>query len=154
MVKWYSIEEAVILNQQEPRKIFIDVYTEWCKWCKVMDQKTFSNPVIANYLNTKYYPVKLDGEYKKDITIGGTTYKFVPQGRNGYHELAATLLQGKMSYPSSVFLNEKIQVLTVQAGFNGPDVFDQIVKFFGEDYYLNKSWEEFIAEYSSPIKSE
>ncbi len=53
-VKWYSFEQAVKLNKQNPKKIFIDVYTDWCGWCKRMDKVTFSNPVIAKYLN-KYY---------------------------------------------------------------------------------------------------
>ena len=33
-VKWYSIEEALKLNEKTPRNILIDVYTDWCGWCK------------------------------------------------------------------------------------------------------------------------
>jgi uncharacterized protein YyaL (SSP411 family) len=57
-VKWYSIEEAAALAQADPRPIFVDTYTDWCGWCKKLDKDTFSNPVIADILNTKYYPVK------------------------------------------------------------------------------------------------
>ena len=102
-VKWYTIEEAMALTKKEPRKIMIDVYTTWCKWCKVMDTATFNNPVIAGYLNEKYYPVKFNAEQKDDVTLDGKTYKFVPGGGRGYHELAATLLNGNLGYPSSCF---------------------------------------------------
>jgi len=36
-VMWYSWEEAVEANKEEPRKFFVDVYTDWCGWCKRMD---------------------------------------------------------------------------------------------------------------------
>ena len=101
-VKWISIEEAEKLNKQEPRKIMVDVYTDWCGWCKKMDKETFSHPVIAEYINKNYYAVKLDAEGKDEITFSGTTYKFIAQGSRGYHELAAGLLNGKMS---SNFIN-------------------------------------------------
>ena len=57
-VKWLTFEEAIELNRREPRKIMIDVYTDWCSWCKVMDKNTFNQAVIANYLNKTYYQVK------------------------------------------------------------------------------------------------
>ena len=61
-VKWYTFEEAVELNKAEQRKIFIDVYTDWCGWCKKMDATTFNSPEIAKILNEEYYAVKFDAE--------------------------------------------------------------------------------------------
>ena len=57
-VKWMSFEEAVAKSKIEKRKIFIDVYTDWCGWCKVMDKSTFNDPQVAKILNEKFYPVK------------------------------------------------------------------------------------------------
>ncbi|NBC84210.1 MAG: DUF255 domain-containing protein [Bacteroidetes bacterium] len=151
-VNWYTIEEAVELTQQEPRKIFVDVYTDWCGWCKVMDKNTFSHDLIAEYLNNNFYPVKLNAEQKEDIELGDKVYKFVDKGQRGYHELAATLMNGKMSYPTVVFLNEKLQIIHIQPGYNKPKAFDEMARFFGDDHYLDKSYEQFIADYNSPIK--
>jgi len=151
-VKWYSIEEAMELTKKEPRKILIDVYTTWCKWCKVMDTATFNNPFIAGYLNEKYYPVKFNAEQKGDVTLDGKTYKFVPGGGRGYHELAATLLNGNLGYPSVVFLDEKANMIQPLQGYIQAKQFDQIIKFIGGDHYKSEKWEDFLASYVSPVK--
>ena len=151
-VKWYSIEEAMELTKKEPRKILIDVYTTWCKWCKVMDTATFNNPFIAGYLNEKYYPVKFNAEQKGDVTLDGKTYKFVPGGGRGYHELAATLLNGNLGYPSVVFLDEKANMIQPLQGYIQAKQFDQIIKFIGGDHYKSQKWEDFLASYVSPVK--
>jgi len=150
-VKWYTFEQAVELNKKEPRKIMVDVYTNWCKWCKEMDKNTFSNPIIAEYLNANYYPVKFNAEQRENINIDTTTFKFIAQGNGGYHQLAAALLNGQMSYPSVVFLNEKVQILHVNKGYNAPKQFDEILKFIGGNYYLTDKWETWVASYKSPF---
>ncbi|MCJ7821063.1 MAG: DUF255 domain-containing protein, partial [Bacteroidales bacterium] len=68
-VKWYSIEEAAALAKTAPRPIFVDAYTDWCGWCKKLDSETFSHPVIAEILNTKFYAVKFDAESSAPVTF-------------------------------------------------------------------------------------
>ena len=153
-VKWYTIEKAIELNRKEPKKLVVDVYTDWCVWCKVMDKNTFGNAIIAEYLNKKYYPVKFNAEQKENITIGDNTYKFVAQGRRGYHELAAALLNNKMGYPSVVFLDEQIRIIQPFQGYIKARQFDEIMRFIGEEYYKTKTWNEFVDTYQSPIAEE
>ena len=68
-VKWMSWEEAVQANKKNPKKIFIDVYTDWCGWCKKMDKTTLSNPKIVKELNANFYSVKFDAEQKESINF-------------------------------------------------------------------------------------
>src|SRR3954454_9110641 len=84
-VKWMSFEQAVEKSKSEKRKIFIDVYTDWCGWCKVMDQKTFTDPAVAKLLNEKFYAVKFNAEQRDDVKFHDTTFKFIENGRSGYH---------------------------------------------------------------------
>jgi uncharacterized protein YyaL (SSP411 family) len=150
-VKWYSVEEAFTLTKKEPRKILIDVYTDWCKWCKVMDNDTYSNPVIADYLNKNFYPVKFNAEQKADVTLNGKTYKYLASGSRGYNELAAELLNGQLGYPSVVFLDEQTKMIQPVQGYIKAKQFDGIIRFIGGDFYKTKKWEEFQAGYASPI---
>ena len=152
-VKWYTFEEAIELNKKEPRKIMVDVYTDWCGWCKVMENNTFNHAVIAAFLNESFYPVKFNAEQQGDITFRDQTYKYVSQGNRGVHELAYALLNGQMSYPSVVFLNEAVEIIHVQKGFVKPAPFDEIIKYIGGSHYLNQSWEDWKAGYTSPFSA-
>ncbi len=143
-IKWYSFEEALDLNKQEPKLIFVDVYTDWCGWCKKMDAATFKEPRIVKYMNEKYYCVKLDAEGSEPVNYMGHTYTNPnPDGKRSTHQIAAVLLQNKMSYPSYVFLNEESRVLTVVKGYMDADKFDPIIHWFGERVYFNTTFQEY-----------
>lgn len=148
MVKWYTFEEAVELNKKEQRKIFIDVYTDWCGWCKKMDATTFSNPEIAKILNEEYYAVKFDAETTDTITFAGR--EFINEGNRSRspHQLAIALLQGKMSYPSVAYLNEQNQLLTSVPGYYTPDKLEPILMFFAEDAFKTQSFEEYSKKFN------
>lgn len=152
-VKWHTFEEAIELNKREPRKIMIDVYTDWCGYCKVMDKNTFNNTTVAEYLNKSFYSVKLNAEQKEDILFNEKTFKFVAQGARGFHELAYALLNGQMSYPSVVFMDEQVRIIHVQKGYTEPKAFDEIMKFIGGDFFKTESWDAWRAAYKSPFSA-
>lgn len=144
-VEWLSWSEAVELAQtdENPKKIFIDVYTDWCGWCKKMDKDTFQNPEVATYMTANFYMVKMDGEGKEPIEFKGKTYNFVPSGRKGYHEFAAALMQGRMSYPTTIFLDEQMNMLSPLPGYQKPKPFLNIAKYFGDNIYKEKDWKAY-----------
>jgi len=151
-IKWYTFQEAVKLSKENPRKLFIDVYTDWCGWCKKMDKETFEHPEIAKILNKEYYPVKFDAESKEPIEFGGKT--FINEGgrsRNP-HQLAVALLQGQMSYPSVAYMSEDLQLLTAVPGYLTPEQIEPILLYFANDHFKTKKWEEFQASFESGIK--
>ncbi len=150
LVKWMTFEEAIEKSKTEKRKIFVDVYTDWCGWCKVMDKNTFNDPEVAEILNSKFYPVKFDAEQRGEIVFDNHTFKFVPSGNRGYHELAAALLNNKLSYPTVVFLNEDFAMIQPLPGYRKADEFHKIAQFIGEDHYKNTPWKEWEKQYTSP----
>lgn len=150
LVHWMTFEEAVAKSKTEPRKIFIDVYTDWCGWCKVMDRDTFNDPHVAKILNEDFYPVKFNAEQQEDVVFNGHTFKFIPYGNKGTHELAMSLLSNKLSYPSVVFLNEKFEILQPLAGYIKAPEFHKIIQYYGENYFQKVSWQDFQSQYQSP----
>lgn len=153
-IKWMSFEDAVAAAKKSPKKIFIDVYTNWCGWCTRMDQTTFKNEVIANYINEKFYPVKFNAESTDTINFNGHVFTFQanPNGRGGAHELAIAMLQGKMSYPSYVLMDEQQRLIQKIPGYQEAKNFEPILHFFGDDAYKTTKWEDFVAGFKSQIK--
>ncbi len=152
-VQWMTWDEAIQAataarqRGETPKKIFVDIYTNWCGWCKKMDQQTFEQPNISTYLNDNFYPVKFNAEQRETITFQGHEFKFVAQGRNGYHELAAALLDGKLSYPTVVFLNEDFELLQRIPGFLDTNIFDTIMHYLAEEHYKKTPWAEYQKSY-------
>jgi len=93
--------------------------------------------------------VKLDGEGQENINFKDKDYKFIPQGRKGYHELAATLMNGKLSYPTTVYLDENLNMLQPIPGYMKVEDLEPILIYLGQDYYKNVSWKDFIAQNKS-----
>ena len=152
-VKWYTIQEAEKLMKESPRPLFIDTYTDWCGWCKRMDQDTFANSVIAEILNTKFYPVKFDAEDKESVTFLGQN--FINDGKAGRaHQLAVALLNGQLSYPTVVFLtmeDDKPGVSPVP-GYRPAKEMEPLLSFFADKAYKKTNWEEYQKSFVGKVK--
>jgi thioredoxin-related protein len=150
-VKWYSIEEAAALATTNPRPIFVDAYTDWCGWCKRLDKDTFSHPVIAEILNTKFYAVKFNAESKEPVIFQGRT--FVNDGSMGpTHQLAYALLQGKLGYPTVVFLTAKSELITPVSGYKGPKDFEPMLQYFGSTSWQKQTYEDFVKTFQGKVQ--
>lgn len=150
-INWMTIEQAYVLTQKTPKKFVVDVYTDWCGWCKVMDKKTFNEPAVARVLNEKYYPVKFNAEQREDVVYNGTTFKFIEHGGRGTHQLAAALLNNQLSYPSVVFLNEDFAIVNILKGYRQAPEFHKIAEFIGGDHYKTSKMEAWETTYQSPF---
>lgn len=150
-ISWMSFEDALLYNAQRagqglmPRKVFVDVYTDWCGWCKRLDANTFSHPEIVRYMDSMFIAVKLNAERTDTVSINGQLFvnRNLASGKRGTHDLAITLLQGKMSYPTCTFLDEQGRQITVVPGYMGPDKFEVLLHFIAEDAYKTQSWEQY-----------
>jgi thioredoxin-related protein len=145
-IKWMTIEQAEEASAKKPRKIFVDVYTDWCGWCKRMDKTTFTDPQVVKYVNENFYAVKMDAEDKNNIIFKGKVFKYnQPREAN---DLAIMLLNGQMSYPTTVYLDEKLNVIQSIGGYVDGSQFNLILHYFGQEAYKKKmSLEDFKAQF-------
>lgn len=140
-IQWMSFEQAVALNDKAPRKIFIDVYTGWCGWCKKMDMSTFKDSSVVNYINQHYYAVKLDAETRDTIRFRDKVFVYKPDFKA--NELAVSLLNGKMGYPSFVVMDEQYGILTPLSGYQTVPELVPVLTYFGTNTYKTTKWEDY-----------
>jgi thioredoxin-related protein len=143
-IQWMSMEEAEAACKKKPRKIFVDVYTDWCGWCKKMDKSTFRDSLVMKLAGEKFYSVKLNAEGRDNIIFRDKVFHFSESMRA--NELAVMLLSGEMSYPSIAFLDEKLQPIQTHGGYADATQFHLMLRYFSENAYKKKSLNEFSSD--------
>lgn len=148
-VNWLTIEEAMVKYKQVPKPILVDFYTDWCGWCKRMDKTTYSDDNTSSYINNYFYPVKFNAEGKDTITYLGKTYKPTSEAPKTPHEFALELMQGQMSYPTTIFLNgfdesKNAFALNMRApGYLDVPKIEPLLIFSVENVFRNSNYQDF-----------
>jgi thioredoxin-related protein len=127
-LNWLTIADIESMDKPSSKMYLVDIYTDWCVWCKVMDKNTFSDPEIKAYLDKYFHVAKFNAEGKESVQFNGKNYEWIPAGRNGINKLALEMLSGRPSYPSIVFLDEKKQKVEVAVGYHDPEKMMAVLK--------------------------
>lgn len=152
-IKWLSVQEAIEASKTQPKKIFFDVYTDWCGWCKRMDATTFQHPQIINYMNEHFYAVKFNAESKEKLIVKGKEYgSSNPSREKSPHTFAMEMLQGKLTYPSFAIYSSEWTNLAVIPGFHNARNLEPILSYFGTDSFRSQSWQDYNKAFEGEIK--
>jgi len=143
LVNWLSIKEAQQKNKEVQKPFIIDIYTDWCGWCKHMIKTTYSNAGIANYINSNFYPVKFDAETKDTIEYNGKIYKPTSKEPKTPHELAIKFLGTSLSYPSTMFVTNNFEYNLLSQGFIEDKKIEPLLIFMVENAWRNSVYDEF-----------
>lgn len=123
-LKWLSMSDVESAVSNSKKKILVDVYTDWCGPCKMMDARTFTDASVQQVINEKFYPVKFNAEGPDAIQFQGQSWENPnhdpnKRGRNSQHQLAAFFKVP--GYPTLVVLDENMNILKKIVGFKTPD---------------------------------
>ena len=90
-------DEAIAQATAEKKIVVIDVYTDWCGWCKRMDKDTYNNDKVSAMINENFKAVKINPEKPGTFKLNGKEYTS--------RDLVATLSNnGVRGYPATLFL--------------------------------------------------
>jgi thioredoxin-related protein len=143
LVKWLSFNEALELNKKQPKPFLIDIYTDWCGWCKQMMRTTYSDPNLSAYINTWFYPVKFNAEGHDTIDYLGTKYVNPGKEPRSTHQLAIKFLGNKLSYPSTLFIGNNFQFQLNTSGYLDNRQIEPILVYTVENIFRTTAYEEF-----------
>jgi len=149
-VKWMTIEEAIVAQEEDPKPIMVDVFTKWCGPCKMLSKNTLEDARVSKYLSDNYYCVKFDAESPDTVFFANNLYTnpdYVPNqaGRNGVHQFARFL--NVSAYPTLFFFDKKAQALGPLTGYRTPAQIEIFLHYFAEDKYLTVQTPEQWTEY-------
>jgi thioredoxin-related protein len=146
-IQWMNLAEAIEAQKKEPKKIFMDVYTDWCGPCKLLDKNTFQNPDVSRYISENYYAVKFNAEGQEVINFFDQTFtnpNFDPNrsGRNATHQFTQFL--GVKGYPTMVFFSENGDPIMPVVGYQKPQQLELFLKMIKQgDYQVFSKPEDF-----------
>lgn len=157
-INWITLSEAIELQKKTPKKIMMDVYTNWCGPCKMLDINTFHNKDVVAYVNENYYAVKFNGEGNDVIKYNDkdfTNPSYDPSKankRNSPHQLTRYLQIN--AYPTIVFFDETSGVIAPIRGYQTPPQIELYLKLFKDDLHKEINTQEKFSEYVKGFKSE
>lgn len=108
------------LQKKQSKLVLVLIGTDWCKYCKAMEQSLKSDKQIGGILKASFYPVFLNAEETSEIVFAGRRFKFKPTGTNtGVNELAEQLgtLNGQLTFPTLCFLNAENEIIYQHQGY-------------------------------------
>ncbi len=146
-IQWMTLDEARAAQKVKPKKIFMDVYTNWCGPCKLLEKNTFQNPDVSRYISENYYAVKFNAEGTEEIefynqTFSNPNYDPNRKGRNATHQFTQFL--GVKGYPTMVFFSEDGDPIMPLVGYYKPKQIELYLKMIKQgDYQVFSKPEDF-----------
>lgn len=113
-IEWMKFEDAVAANESNPKMFIVDVYTDWCGWCKKMDKETFTDPKVIAFINENFHAVKLNAEDSQ------RTFEF---GGEEFSEAQMAAAMRVRSYPNFVVIEPSMKNIAQLPGYRTPDQF-------------------------------
>ena len=93
-VDWFPWgEEALSLAKKRNTPLFVSIGYATCHWCHVMEEESFEDLEIAEYLNEHFVCVKVDREERPDL--------------DAIYMSAVQILNGNGGWPLNVFLTPR-----------------------------------------------
>lgn len=131
-----NFNEGLDKAAKEKKNMIVDFYTDWCHWCKVMDEKTFANDSVAAKLSKRFVTVRINAE--------SPTEKATFQGKE-FTNIELTQAFRVSGFPSLAFISPEMEVITVIPGYIQAEQFNHILDYIDQECYKKQtSFEEFL----------
>ena len=146
-IQWKTIEQVQELMKVTPKKVYIDMYTDWCGWCKEMDKKTFTNKKVIDYINENFYAIKFNAETADSILFNGKKYGRLEEYKT--NSLASEWMNNKLSYPTSIFCDELFANPQPVPGYLEVSTMEMILKYIASNKHKSVPFEKYKKEFKS-----
>ena len=133
-LRWHQWDEGVAATQASGKYVLVDVYTDWCGWCKKMDRAVYGHPQVQQLLAASFVLIKLNAESTNLIT----------NGMNQYTEQEWAKMLGVKGYPTIMVYDKQFQLISRFSGYREPEKFIRYLKYIRGKYYTQYSFQEYL----------
>ena len=130
---WVAYGDAIKKAEGSERVVLVDVYTNWCSWCKKMDRDVYGTEEVQAVLDKHFVIAKLNAESTTAHDVRGTSLT--------EREIAKSF--GVTGYPTTLFLTPEGEPITVLPGYVPKETFLVVLEYIHTRSYESQSWEEF-----------
>lgn len=123
-IQWQPYQKGIELGKSQSKKIFLNFYADWCRYCKQMDQQTFTDDSIINYLNEYFISIRVDSDKQQKLAM-------------------AYNVRG---LPVSWFIAENGKEIGALPGYLPPDRLLAFLKFIHTDSYKKMNFSTFLKQ--------
>lgn len=111
-IDWQNFDATAFSKaRQENKPVILDLGASWCHWCHVMDEKTYSNTSVINYLANHYITIRSNQDKRPDLYARYKDY----------------------GWPATIIFNSKGEELAKVAGYMEADTFLDLIKRYNGD---------------------
>lgn len=134
---WQAWNAGLQAAKASGRPVLVDVYTDWCRWCKKMDADVYRRADVDAYLREHFVTVRLNAEGGEAATWQGRAYTA--------RTLASTF--GVDGYPTTVFLSPTGERLVNVPGYVEPERFLLLLRYIGDGHMARQEpWEQYLQQ--------
>jgi thioredoxin-related protein len=123
-IAWLGWDRGLEEARTSRRPVLVNVYTDWCAWCRRMKANVYTRPEIRDYLDDHFVVVELNAEASTPARYEGRPFTS--------RSLAARL--GVSGYPTTVFLRPDGGHMVSVPGYVESARFLQILRYIGDGH--------------------
>jgi thioredoxin-related protein len=127
-----TFEDAFAKAKASNKMVLIDVYTDWCVWCKRMDHDCYPQASVQAELTKYFTAAKINAESTINRTYKGELHT----------EQQIASHWGVTGYPTLVFMTANGEIVQQVPGYIPPAEFPYVLRYLGSgDYLKNKDYQ-------------
>lgn len=135
---WVSLQSALSTAKVTDQKVMVFIYTDWCGYCRRMNNTTFVNEDVLSYLGEKFSAVRLNAESNEKVQMEDQTVT----------EAQLAMALGANGFPTTVFLEANGQYITRLPGYLEPQTYVDVLRYIGDNRYRTETYEEYMSSLS------
>jgi thioredoxin-related protein len=131
-------EKAFADANHDNKLVMVDVFTDWCGWCKKLDRDVYPDAEVQKELHAYFAAAKVNAESSVVHAIDGKQMT--------ERELAQ---RWKVTgFPTIVFLTSKGELIQALPGYLPPKQFAQVLRYMGTRSYEHETFEQWQSTHS------